>query len=108
MKIGSASVLDITRQMLGLDDLSPRFLEKSLEFETGRVMLIGRWSPDGPQIIYSAARRTVEGGRNLRPEQWSRPETEETDGELLIPSTKPAAPTKTSKRSAKKRVAKKK
>ena len=74
MKLGSGSVLTITRGMLGLEDLSPRLLEKCLEFETGRVLLAGRWSPQGPQIIYSAARRTVEGGRNLRDEHWAVPE----------------------------------
>jgi hypothetical protein len=99
MKIGSGSVLSIARQMLGLDDLSPRFLEKSLEFETGRVMLIGRWSPEGPQIIYAAARRTIEGGRNLRPEQWANPKAADYEGGLLIPSSKVAKPTRSSKRS---------
>jgi hypothetical protein len=71
MRLGSGSVLDISRQMLGLDDLPPKLLEKCLEFETGRVLLVGRWAPQGPQIIYSAARRTIEGGRNLRAEHWA-------------------------------------
>jgi hypothetical protein len=73
MRIGSGAVLNITKQMLGLDDLSPKLLEKCLEFETGRALLIGPWAPDGYQIMYSAARRTVEGGRNLRDEIWAQP-----------------------------------
>jgi len=73
MRIGSGTVLNITKQMLGLDDLSPKLLEKCLEFETGRALLIGPWAPDGYQIMYSAARRTVEGGRNLRDEYWAQP-----------------------------------
>jgi Helicase HerA, central domain len=73
MKLGSASVVAITRTMLGLEDLAPKALEKALEFETGRILLVGKWSPQGPQTIYGAARRTVEGGRNLRDEYWSVP-----------------------------------
>jgi hypothetical protein len=73
MKLGSASVLELTTRMLGLEDLSPKLLQKCLEFETGRVLLAGSWCPDGPKIAYAAARRTVEGGRNLRPEHWLAP-----------------------------------
>lgn len=73
MKLGSASVLNVTRKMLGLDDISPKLLEKCLEFEIGRALLVGRWSPEGPKIIYSATRRTVEGGRNLRADYWAVP-----------------------------------
>jgi uncharacterized protein DUF87 len=71
MKLSSISVLEITRKMLGLDDVQPKLLEKCLDFKTGRVLLVGRWSPDRPQLLYSAARRTVEGGRNLREEYWA-------------------------------------
>lgn len=73
MRVGSASVLETTRRMLGLDDLPERMLEKCLEFDIGRVLLTGRWAPDGPQIMYSAARRTMEGGRNLRASHWATP-----------------------------------
>ena len=70
MKLSSRSVLDITRRMLGLDDVQPKLLDKCLEFQTGRALLAGAWSPE-PQFTYTAARRTVEGGRNLRPEHWA-------------------------------------
>jgi hypothetical protein len=71
MKLGSGAVLNVTREMLGLDDLPPKLLEKCLEFETGRVLMMGQWMPQGPQIIYAAARRTIEGGRNLRQQHWA-------------------------------------
>lgn len=71
MKIGSGSLLLLTRQMLGLDDLPPKLLEKCLDFEVGRVLIAGRWAPEGAQILYAGARRTVEGGRSLRDQYWA-------------------------------------
>jgi hypothetical protein len=73
MKLNTGAVLNTTRTMLGLDDLPPGFLEECLEFATGRVLLAGRWVSDTPQLAYVAARRTVEGGRNLRKEYWATP-----------------------------------
>ena len=73
MKLSSGSVLKITKKMLGLDDIQPKLLEKSLDFETGRALLVGRWAQDSPQLLYCAARRTIEGGRNLRKEHWASP-----------------------------------
>ncbi|HEV7398278.1 MAG TPA: DUF87 domain-containing protein [Pyrinomonadaceae bacterium] len=73
MKLSSASVLKITKQMLGLDDVHPKLLNKTLDFEASRVLLTGRWAQDNPQLLYCAARRTVEGGRNLRDEYWAAP-----------------------------------
>lgn len=76
MRLRSTAVLEITRTMLGLDDsLSEKDLRKTLDFETGRVLLTGSWAPDGHPVIYAAARRTVEGGRNLRAEHWAVPST---------------------------------
>ena len=46
---------------------------KCMEFEMGRVLLMGRWAPGNPKVMYCAARRTIEGGRNLRPEFWANP-----------------------------------
>jgi hypothetical protein len=71
MRLGSMSVLNTTRNSLGLEDIPPRVLEKVLEFEVGRALLIGRWSPEGPHLLYGAARRTVEGGRDLRAKHWA-------------------------------------
>jgi DNA helicase HerA-like ATPase len=73
MRLSSVSVLKITLHKLGLEDLPPKLLEKCLDFETGRVLLAGPWSPEGPKILYAAARRTIEGGRNLRADYWAVP-----------------------------------
>jgi hypothetical protein len=73
MRLGSASMLDLTRKMLGLEDISETQLQKCLKFETGRALLAGAWSPGGPTAIYGAARRTLEGGRSLQAARWSVP-----------------------------------
>lgn len=70
MRLGSLSVLSSASRLLGLEDVPQRLLEKSLEFGTGRVLLLGQWAPQ-PQLLYGAARRTAEGGRNLRDDQWA-------------------------------------
>jgi len=74
MHLGSQAVLDLTVKMLGLDEIPPRLIEKCLEFEMGRALLTGPWAKEGPLVMYSGARRTVEGGRNLRSEFWAVPE----------------------------------
>ncbi len=40
-------------------------LHQTLTFGNERGLLAGRWAPHGPQVVYTAARRTVEGGRSL-------------------------------------------
>jgi len=72
MKLDSNSILELTCKNLGMEDIQKRTLEKCLEFEKSRVLLAGRWSPE-PRIMYCAARRTVEGGRNLRARYWAEP-----------------------------------
>ncbi len=103
MKLSSDSVLNITKQMLGLDDIQPKLLEKSLDFETGRALLIGRWAQDGPQLLYCAARRTVEGGRNLREEYWAAPleTTRQTTGTKSSKASKGKKSVKASRKSVK-------
>lgn len=71
MKLGSETVVDLTEKMLGLESVPKNVLLKSLEYEVGSVLLLGRWAADGPQRIYCAARRTTEGGRNLRESHWA-------------------------------------
>lgn len=71
MHLDSESILDLTRERLGLEEVPPRLLQKTLDFEKGRALLVGNWAPDGPEVLYCAARRTVEGGRNLREEYWA-------------------------------------
>jgi hypothetical protein len=89
MKLGSESVIEVTRKMLGLEDLAPNLLRKCLEFESGRVLLAGSWCPDGPRICYVAARRTVEGGRSLQTDVWAVPP--DVMGLGLAPEAKKAA-----------------
>ncbi len=103
MKLSSETVLKITKQMLGLDDIQPKLLEKSLEFETGRALLIGRWAQDGPQLLYCAARRTVEGGRNLREDYWAAPieTTRPTKGSKSSKALKAKSAAKSSRKSRK-------
>jgi hypothetical protein len=73
MKLSSRSVVELTQKALGLEDLGPKLLGKCLEFDVGRVLLAGNWAPEGPVLCYGAARRTVEGGRNLRKKHWAIP-----------------------------------
>jgi hypothetical protein len=65
--------LTSARTLLGLDEIPSRMIEKCLEFPTGRALLVGPWANGGSKLLFSAARRTVEGGRDLRPEYWSIP-----------------------------------
>jgi hypothetical protein len=73
MRLGSRSVLEITKKLFGLEDIPSTTLAKCLEFEIGRVLLIGRWADADSPFLYCAMRRTVEGGRNLREEHWASP-----------------------------------
>lgn len=73
MKLSSRNVLDKTRTLLGLDDIPTKILDRCLEFEQGRALLLGTWVPRGPQFMYSAPRRTKEGGRNLQKKHWAVP-----------------------------------
>lgn len=73
MRLGSRSVLDITKNLLGLEDIPPTLLAKTLEFEKGRALLIGPWTETGSELIYGAMRRTLEGGKNLQASHWASP-----------------------------------
>jgi DNA helicase HerA-like ATPase len=73
MKLGSKRVLEATRTMLGLEEVDRTLLEKGLGFKTGRALMIGNWAPNGPEVIYGAARRTVAGGGNLNASYWAVP-----------------------------------
>jgi|HubBroStandDraft_6_1064221.scaffolds.fasta_scaffold09049_3 hypothetical protein len=72
MRLGSQSVLDLTTKLLGLEEVQDR--KKCLEFETGRALLIGRWAKPSPKLLYTAMRRTEEGGKNLRDAHWATPQ----------------------------------
>ena len=72
MRLDSKAILDVSKQLLGLEEVPSSLLEKTLGFRIGRALLVGRWVPAGPQILYTAARRTIEGGRNLRASHWAQ------------------------------------
>jgi hypothetical protein len=78
MKLGSQSVMNITRKLLGLEDIQDTVLRKCLEFETGRALLTGRWAKGGSLLLYTAMRRTKEGGKNLSDSFWATPEEVES------------------------------
>jgi hypothetical protein len=51
----------------------PALLRRCLTFHKSRVLIAGIWAGRSPKILYAAARRTREGGTNLRPEHWAVP-----------------------------------
>ena len=71
MKLGAQSVLERAKSLLGLENVPDQKLQKCLAFQTGRFLLAGPWAGEDPKFGYSAMRRTVEGGRNLRPNHWA-------------------------------------
>lgn len=72
MQIGSESTLETLRHALGLEDLPAKTLERCLTFERGRALIAGAWANGNPQLLYVAARRTAEGGRDLSKKHWAR------------------------------------
>lgn len=71
MKLSTEATLTLTRSTLGLEDVPHELLSACLKFPIGRALMVGPWSAQGPRVFYAAARRTVEGGRNLRKEYWT-------------------------------------
>jgi hypothetical protein len=71
MRVGSSFILRTTCEILGLDGIIPR-IDKVLDFDLGRALLVGPWMADEPAFLVSAARRTQEGGRDLQWEHWAK------------------------------------
>lgn len=71
MRLSSEATVELTKRSLGLEDVPQAKLSSCLKFPLGRALLVGPWSAGGPCTMYAAARRTVEGGRNLRHEYWA-------------------------------------
>ena len=71
MRLNSVRTLERTRAILGLEDVPNHLLDETLSFGIGRALIAGHWTPDGPQRLYTAARRTIEGGRDLRSDFWA-------------------------------------
>jgi DNA helicase HerA-like ATPase len=72
MRVGSSFILRTTCEVLGLDGVVPKMTDKVLDFDQGRALLAGPWVSDEPAFLVSAARRTKEGGRDLRWQYWAR------------------------------------
>lgn len=72
MHLDSQSMVDQVIKRLGLEyDIEPSVRTKITNFKTGRIFLAGNWAGD-ESIFYCAARRTLEGGRNLDDKYWAR------------------------------------
>ena len=73
MKLSSNEALAATKKALSLGDVSDE-LDRCLRFHTGRALIVGPWADQRLRIFCAAARRTEEGGRNLRPKHWANAE----------------------------------
>jgi len=71
MRLSSETTVTLTRCALGLEEVPSERLLACLAFPVGRALMVGPWSTQGPRVLYAAARRTVEGGRNLRTDYWA-------------------------------------
>jgi hypothetical protein len=72
LRLDSQSMVDQVIKRLGLEyDIEPSVRTKITNFETGRIFLAGNWAGDD-SIFFCAARRTLEGGRNLDDKYWAR------------------------------------
>jgi hypothetical protein len=73
LRLDSQSMVDKVIKALGLDyDIESNQREKIVNFKTGRGILAGNWTCQH-NVFYCAARRTLEGGRNLEYKYWARP-----------------------------------
>jgi uncharacterized protein DUF87 len=71
MKVGSEVVLDAAGKLIGLSPDEAKTAKACLDFSRGRVLLYGPWVEHEPTIMYTAMRRTEEGGRGLRDDYWA-------------------------------------
>ena len=73
LRLDSKSMVDKVIKALGLDfEIESNERDKIVNFKAGRGILTGNWVT-GNEIFYCAARRTIEGGRNLEYRYWSTP-----------------------------------
>lgn len=74
LRLDSRSMADRVIETLGLTyDVDSDTSEKISNFKPGRVMIAGNWAAHDPSFFYCAARRTIEGGRNLKDKYWATP-----------------------------------
>lgn len=73
LRLDSKSMVDKVIKALGLDfEIESNEREKIVNFKAGRGILAGNWASKY-DVFYCAARRTIEGGRNLEYEYWAKP-----------------------------------
>jgi uncharacterized protein DUF87 len=73
LRLDSKSMVDKVIKALGLDfEIEPKERDKIVNFKAGRGILAGNWT-SGYDVFYCAARRTIEGGRNLEDMYWATP-----------------------------------
>lgn len=73
MHVDSETIIDKLRGVLGFSEEESEMLRDCTSYRLGRGLLLGAWASGQPVKFMSAARRTQEGGRNLRKEWWARP-----------------------------------
>lgn len=72
MRFNSKDLLDKIKKSVGLENIPEEISDKTLvPGMVGRALLIGRWVNQSPTWIQVGARRTMEGGRNLRSQYWA-------------------------------------
>jgi len=79
MRLGSEGVLETTRKALGLSDKAFDACARCFKMPPGRAYLAGPWAgalPEDRPFLYTAMRRTVEGGRNLDKKWWNKPRSD--------------------------------
>lgn len=73
MKVGAPESLEVARALACSTGCSKSTLESVLRYPgRGRAILLGKWAEHSTQSLYSAMRRTVEGGRSLKEEDWAK------------------------------------
>jgi hypothetical protein len=73
MRLNSELVLQDACSLLGLSEAQRSEAKRCLTFLRGRAFLCGPWAGRHHAFLYSAMRRTEEGGKDLRPQHWARP-----------------------------------
>jgi len=71
MRLNSRRVIDQMATEIGLEEDLRAKLSECLQFTPGKVVLLGAWVDGRLRTIYTGARRTLEGGRNLRDQYWA-------------------------------------
>jgi len=92
MRIDSIDVLEKIQSILSIPASVAGQLRDCLKFGIGRGMLLGSWAREGPVRFLAAARRTVEGGRNLNAKWWAQPPSADDGGRRArAPADQPRA-----------------